>query len=140
FQSSGAVRAAPFATAMTARARCARRSTPFPRRAARRKASSLSCRQCRLSCSLWAPLWIGNANRDDGAEQSHASHQCDAAIDEACGERRLELCDAITRVVDDACAIQETVHEAARRTTRNTIAHERVTEDPRAAGGERREV
>jgi hypothetical protein len=83
---------------------------------------------------------VGDPNRYDCAEERHASDEIDATVDEASGQRRLEVRDAIACVVDDLSAIQEPVHEARTCAESHAVTDERVAEDPRAAGDQRRKV
>src|SRR5918993_3314516 len=95
--------------------------------------SEQSCKRRNTSRSRWSPLLSGYRNRHAGAEERHTSDEIDAAVDEAGGQRRLQVREAIARVVDDASAVQERVHEARARTNVHAVADERVAEDSGAA-------
>lgn len=83
---------------------------------------------------------IGCSKRNDGAEERHAADEIDAAVGVAGRQRRMQVRDTVARVVDDAGAIQELVHETRPRAQPHAVPDERVAEDPRAAGDQRRDV
>src|SRR5689334_19924118 len=125
---------------MTAGWQCARRSTPSPRLGALRRRDGRTCRRNEIGCSCLYSLGVGSmVVRNGGAEQRHAADQLDLAIDEAGVQLALQVADVIVLVVDHAQAVEQRMYEHATDAIRDAVIHQRVTEDARAALGERSE-